>query len=191
MSIQLHNLRPDEKVDLVVRRHWIAFAFLAIYLLGWVFFTLCLFFMVQGIFVNLLIIVFWMYYLIFLYISWINYELDIFVFTNNRIICIEQKSFLNRAVAETTLDKIQEVNIETKGLLANIFDFGTLTIITAGSSPSFDMTYSPRPMVNARYINNLADKYRDHLFSGTKKQKLEWGLNPVSEQVQHVIQAGV
>lgn len=127
----------------------------------------------------------------FLYISWINYELDIFVFTNNRIICIEQKSFLNRSIAETTLDKIQEVNIETKGLLANIFDFGTLTIITAGSSPSFDMTYSPKPMVNARYINNLADKYRDHLFSGSKKQKLEGGQNPVSEQVQHVMQAGV
>lgn len=191
MSVQLHNLRPDEKVDIVIRRHWIAFAFLLIYFLAGIFLSGVLLFVLPLSFGYFIIVCFWMYYLMFLYISWINYELDIFVFTNNRIICIEQKSFLNRAVAETTLDKIQEVNIETKGLLANIFDFGTLTIITAGSSPSFDMTYSPKPMVNARYINNLADKYRDHLFSGTKKQKLEGGQNPVSEQVQHVIQAGV
>lgn len=130
-----------------------------------------------------------MYYSLFLYVTWINYELDIFVFTNNRIICIEQKSFLNRIVSETTLDKIQEVTVQTKGLLANIFDFGTLTIITAGASPNFDMTYSPSPLKNSRYINNIADKYRDTLFSGANKQKQ--AAPPVSEQVQHVLQAGV
>jgi hypothetical protein len=62
----------------------------------------------------LILSIFWMYYLLFLYVSWINYELDVFIFTNNRIVCVEQKTFLNRAVGETTLDKVQEVSIETK-----------------------------------------------------------------------------
>lgn len=191
MSVQLHNLRPDEKVDLVVRRHWIAFAFLGLYAFWGIALTISLLIVFQGSFVYFIISVFWMYYLLFLYISWINYELDIFVFTNNRIICIEQKSFLNRFISETTLDKIQEVTVQTKGLLANIFDFGTLTIITAGSSPNFDMTYSPSPMVNSRYINNIADKYRDTLFSGAGKQKQAPIPPPVQEQVQHVLQSGV
>jgi len=67
----------------------------------------------------------------FLYISWLNHELDLFVITNNRVICIEQKSFLNRAVGECTLDKIQEVSIETKGFFANVLDYGTVTLKTA------------------------------------------------------------
>lgn len=122
----------------------------------------------------LLMITFWMYYALFLYVSWLNYELDVFIFTNNRIVCVEQKTFLNRTVWETTLDKVQEVSIETKWLLANLFDFGTLHIMTSGSSQSFDMTYSPHPMRSSRYINNLVDRYRDSLYGwGTKEQKME------------------
>lgn len=134
--------------------------------------TLLIFFMFGMIAsVVLLMVVFWMYYAMFLYISWLNYELDVFVFTNNRIVCVEQKTFLNRAVWETTLDKVQEVSIETKWLLANLFDFGTLRIMTSGSSPSFDMTYSPHPMKSSRYINNLVDRYRDSLYGWWSKDE--------------------
>lgn len=62
----------------------------------------------------LAITIFWLFYSLFLYINWVNYELDIFVITNNRIICVEQHSFLNRTVGETTLDKVQEVDVQTK-----------------------------------------------------------------------------
>ena len=173
MSIQLSNLRSWEKVDIVLRRHWIAFAFLAIYALGGVIFTLVLFVTLgTSASIVLMMVAFWMYYSLFLYVSWLNYELDVFIFTNNRIVCVEQKTFLNRAVWETTLDKVQEVSIETKWLLANLFDFWTLRIMTSWSSPSFDMTYSPHPMKSSRYINNLVDRYRDSLYWwGTKEEK--------------------
>ena len=173
MTIQLNNLRSGEKVDIVLRRHWIAFAFLAIYALGGILFTIVLLAILgSSASVILMIVGFWMYYSLFLYVSWLNYELDVIILTNNRIVCVEQKTFLNRAVGETTLDKVQEVSIETKGLLANLFDFGTLKILTSGSSPSFDMTYSPHPMTSSRYINNLVDRYRDSLYGwGTKDEK--------------------
>ncbi|MCD5375159.1 hypothetical protein LR010_01765 [Candidatus Gracilibacteria bacterium] len=175
MTIKLNNLRSGEKVDIVLRRHWIAFAFLAIYGLGGILFTIVLFSVLgSSASVILMNIAFWMYYSLFLYVSWLNYELDVFILTNNRIVCVEQKTFLNRSVGETTLDKVQEVSIETKGLLANIFDFGTLKILTSGSSPSFDMTYSPHPMTSSRYINNLVDRYRDSLYGGgTKDEKMK------------------
>jgi hypothetical protein len=128
-----------------------------------------------------MVIAFWMYYSLFLYVSWLNYELDVFILTNNRIVCVEQKTFLNRAVWETTLDKVQEVSIETKWLLANLFDFGTLRIMTSGSSPSFDMTYSPHPMTSSRYINNLVDRYRDSLYGGGTKDDKKKKLGQVEE----------
>jgi len=177
MAVKLENLRAGEKVDIVLRRHWIAFVFLAIYAFGWLLLSLIViasFGLIAS--TVLMLSIFWMYYLLFLYVSWINYELDVFIFTNNRIVCVEQKTFLNRAVGETTLDKVQEVSIETKWLLANLFDFGTLRIMTSGSSPSFDMTYSPHPMKSSRYINNLVDRYRDSLYGWwgmTKEEKMK------------------
>jgi len=175
MAVKLENLRSWEKVDIVLRRHWIAFVFLAIYAIAGVGMTVVSFSLLgYGAAICLMLILFWMYYSLFLYISWLNYELDVFIFTNNRIVCVEQKTFLNRAVWETTLDKVQEVSIETKWLLANLFDFGTLRIMTSWSSPSFDMTYSPHPMRSSRYINNLVDRYRDSLYWwGSKEQKMK------------------
>jgi signal transduction histidine kinase len=175
MSVQLENLRTGEKVDIVLRRHWIAFVFLGIYALWGVILTFILIGTLWLVASCVLILsIFWMYYLLFLYVNWINYELDVFILTNNRIVCVEQKTFLNRAVWETTLDKVQEVSIETKWLLANLFDFGTLKIMTSWSSPSFDMTFSPHPMKSSRYINNLVDRYRDSLYGwGSTEQKME------------------
>jgi len=175
MAVKLENLRTGEKVDIVLRRHWIAFVFLAIYALGWWILTIVIISMLWMIASSVLMLsLFWMYYLLFLYVSWINYELDVFVFTNNRIVCVEQKTFLNRTVWETTLDKVQEVSIETKGLLANLFNYGTLRIMTSWASPSFDMSYSPHPMRSSRYINNLVDRYRDSLYWGwSKEQKMQ------------------
>ena len=170
MPIQLKNLREGEKVDSVIRRHWIVFALVGLYFVWGVFITVTLF-ILMGVsaFTCLLMTIFWMYYSMFLYISWLDYELDLFVITNNRVIAVEQKSFLNRAVGECTLDKIQEVGIETKGLFANIFDYGTVTLKTAGSTTNFDMTFSPKPMESSRYINNIVDRYRDaHSFKSQK-----------------------
>lgn len=180
--IRLSNLRSGEKVDIVLRRHWIAFVFLGIYALWGIFLTLVVFLMFgNSASIVLLMCIFWMYYSLFLYVNWLNYELDVFIFTNNRIVCVEQKTFLNRSVGETTLDKVQEVSIETKWLLANLFDFGTLRIMTSGSSPSFDMTYSPHPMRSSRYINNLVDRYRDSLYGGGSKEAKMKKLAEVEE----------
>lgn len=167
MAVKMKNLKPGEKVDIVIRRHWIAFLLLGVYFVSGIIMSLIIFTILgTSIPVLLFMVIFWMFYCMFLYVTWINYELDIFIFTNNRLVCIEQKSFLNRSVGETTLDKVQEVGIETKGLFANLFDYGTMRIMTAGASPSFDMTFAPQPMKHTRYINNLVDQYRDNLYGG-------------------------
>lgn len=194
MAVKLDNLRSGEKVDIVLRRHWIAFAFLSLYALGWAIFTVIMFLVLgSSAAICLMVIVFWMYYSLFLYVSWLNYELDVFILTNNRIVCIEQKTFLNRSVGETTLDKVQEVSIETKWLLANLFDFGTLKILTSWSSPSFDMTFSPHPMRSSRYINNLVDRYRDSLYGwGSKDAKMKklWQVEEMQLEERKKIMKG-
>lgn len=84
-----------------------------------------------------------------------------FVITNNRIVWVEQKSFLNRAVTECNLGQVQEVNSITKGLFANIFNYGTISIQTAGNMTNLEMTFAPLPLIQSRKILNIVDHYRD------------------------------
>ena len=103
-EVMIDNLRPGEKIELVLRRHWLVYVILALYFISavigsvmiWAFFGLNPFF-------NLLIVTFWMGFVLFIYMEWLNHELDMYVVTNNRIIGVEQVSFLNRVVSECNL----------------------------------------------------------------------------------------
>ncbi len=102
--VQLRNLRKGEKVEFVVRRHWIAFLVVGLYAVGGIIVSMFLLatFGIK-IWMLLLLTIFWMFFAMFLYIEWLNHELDLLVITNNRVICVEQKSFLNRTVGECNL----------------------------------------------------------------------------------------
>ena len=91
------------------------FVMVGLYAVGGIIFTAVIFGLFGFTTMSLLgMSAFWMYYSMFLYISWLNHELDLIVVTNNRVVVIEQKSFLDRDVGETTLDKIQEAGVRTK-----------------------------------------------------------------------------
>ncbi|USN57972.1 MAG: PH domain-containing protein [Candidatus Peribacteria bacterium] len=81
--------------------------------------------------------------------------------TNNRIIGVEQISFLNRKVTECNLGQVQEVNSETKGFFANVLNYGTIYIQTAGSSANLKMDFAPDPLQSSRKVLNIVDDYRD------------------------------
>lgn len=168
--VHLDNIRSGEKVEIVVRRHWIVFWLVGLYALVGVIISLSILLFLNTAWAHILNIVFWMFFSIFLYIEWLNHELDMFVITNNRIVWVEQKSFLNRGVTECNLGQVQEVNSITKWILANIFNYGTISIQTAGNMTNLEMTFAPLPLNQSRKILNIVDHYRDtHSF----KQK-EW-----------------
>lgn len=58
-----------------------------------------------------------MFGLQYIFIEWVNNELDILLLTDRRIIAYEQIKFLDRKFAQTTIDLVQEVNATTSGLL--------------------------------------------------------------------------
>ncbi|MEI6222435.1 MAG: PH domain-containing protein [bacterium] len=75
--------------------------------------------------------VLWIIYL------WYQWFFDISVVTNIRIVDIDQIGFFHQKVSEAGLDKIQDVVYEVRGILQTIFDFGNITIFTAGSRDGF------------------------------------------------------
>ncbi|MDD4151758.1 MAG: hypothetical protein PHR68_04030 [Candidatus Gracilibacteria bacterium] len=165
------HLKEGENIEMVVRRHWIVYIQLGIYaFLGIsVTSTLLGFFGLQF-WLILILCLFWMMFLLFLYIEWLNHELDLFIITNTRIIGVEQISFLNRTISECHLAQVQEVNAKTKGLLSNLLNFGTLLIQTAGNASNFEVAYAPDVINTSRKILNIVDTYRG---DGSLKQRLQ------------------
>jgi len=161
--LKIENLKKWEHLEIAVRRHWIVFVMLGIWFIIGVLITMTLFIILWTSFLSLMLnIMFWLWFLLFLYIKWLNHELDFYIITNNRIIWVEQKTFLDRNVSETNLWQVQEVNSNTKGLFANLLNYGTLFIQTAGSKQNLKMDFAPDPINQARKILNIVDDYRDN-----------------------------
>jgi len=161
-NIKLKDLRPWEKPLMIIKRHWIILVKLWLYFLLWLIFTALFYIFWNYAWAHLLVIIFWMIYSIFLYIEWLNHELDLYIITNNRIIWVDQVGFLNRKVSECNLWQVQEVWNQTKWLLANLLNYWTIKIQTAWNATNFVMDLAPNPINNSREILNEVDKYRDN-----------------------------
>jgi hypothetical protein len=166
-TIAMSNLRDGERIDLVLRRHWIVYVMLGL----WALVPVCLSIslvsyssaIVAAIGVSLyglMLVALWMSFSFFLYLQWINQELDLCIVTTNRVVGIEQLSFLDRKVSECSLDEVQEVNAESKGLFANIFNYGTIYINTASERSSLRVLLTPDSLSNARDVLNVIDEHR-------------------------------
>ncbi|PID86465.1 hypothetical protein CSB08_00595 [Candidatus Gracilibacteria bacterium] len=173
-KLKLENMRPGEEIDMVIKRHWIIFLMLGLY----VFFMIVITLLILGLFSFSLLsffscVILWLFFLLFLYVERLNHELDMYIITNNRIIGVEQIAFLNRTVSECNLGQVQEVNSRTKGFFANILNYGTILIQTAGNAQTLRMDFAPDSLQKSRKILNIVDAYRDMYSKGETMVQLK------------------
>lgn len=163
------QMRPGEHIIMILHRHWIVFVFKIGYMLGLVVTTLIILSMMNplvtifgtGIFWGGLSI-YWMFFLTFILLSWMNDELDLFIITDQRIIGIDQVSSLSRRVSECGLDRVQEVNAEVTGILQTLLRYGHVHIHTASENSDMIVRYAPNPVENGNRINTIISEYRAH-----------------------------
>lgn len=159
------DLQPDEELLMVIRRHWFVFIILALFSLVFILITVGLLIVLfltdaTALFIYLLLIVSWFFWAEFLYIKWLDYELDFFLVTDKRIIGFEQLGFLNRKTVQASIDQIQEVFAINKGVFANIFHYGELRVQTASESTELVLPMIPEALETSRQIHNFIDKHR-------------------------------
>jgi hypothetical protein len=176
-------LKENEEIIMTIHRHWIIlvfhfFYFILLFLTSWVFLTY------KVAIIDILklewlywwgLSIYWIVFLTFIVLDWINDELDIIIITNSRVISIEQLWPLSRTVTECSLDRVQEVNAHTAGILQTIFDFGDVHIRTASETSNMIVKYSPDPIENSRRINNIIQEYRNtHEVSLKTAEPISW-----------------
>lgn len=81
----------------------------------------------------------------FIFLVWMDWYLDVWILTEERIVDIEQMGLFGRNVAEFKLDRIQDVTVHAKGILETIFNYGDVRIQTAGEKEEFVFEQVPGP----------------------------------------------
>jgi len=154
--MKIIKLEENEEVIKIVRKHWLPMVFslvvsIFVAIAPIVFFVLLKKIIFSNITLqNLYVLVFfYLIYLIFvwisIFISWINYYLDIWVLTNKKIVDIEQIGLFSRKVSSIRLDRIQDVKIEVLGLINTFLKIGNIRVQTAAQGEDFIIKTASNP----------------------------------------------
>lgn len=158
--------RNGEEIILLLRRHWLVLLLEFVPLMFFLAGIIILHFLATGVFdflqlqidkvylqlaESFLFMIFW----IILFIVWIDYYLDVWIVTNQRVINIEQVRLFSRQVSELEHSKIQDVTSEVKGVIPTFFRFGYVHIQTAGERARFVFKQVPNPVQTRNIIMQL------------------------------------
>lgn len=168
---RLPNQLPDEKIIKVLRRDLVVLfkkTLLFLFLFG-VLFAFALF--VTTVFPSILqhelfplLVILSSAYLLFIWLffffSFIDYYLDIWIITNERIINVEQKGFFSRTISEQRLFRVQDVTSEVNGFAPTFFKYGNVYIQTAAEKERFSFEQVPDPNGVRDTIIKLAEQER-------------------------------
>jgi uncharacterized membrane protein YdbT with pleckstrin-like domain len=168
------SLNPDEEIQHVVRKHWFILlrdTFSILVLLALPFF---LYSFIAGREISLgpqmsFLIDFSPSVLTFagalwvlllwakLFGVWTDYYLDTWIITNKRVIDIEQFGFFRRQISSFRMERIQDVTIEIKGIIATLLHFGDIHVQTAGEGQEFIIRGIPHPEMVKDTIREYSD----------------------------------
>lgn len=172
--------QENEVIILLLRRHSFV---IIIKLILWIFIALLpipFYFILGGFLSNiipavliaplmyLVISLFYLFVWMFIFFAFIDYYLDVWLVTSERIINIEQKGLFNRTASEQKLFRIQDITSETKGIFGTFLNYGDVFIQTAGEQQRFIFKQVPHPEQVAKKINSLVEenKKRHHIVDG-------------------------
>ncbi len=107
----------------------------------------------------------------FFFQEFIDYYLDTWIVTTERVINIEQHGLFNRVAAEMHLAMVQDVSAEVRGPLHTFLDYGDVHIHSAGPIKSFHFKDIPNPERVRQAILRFAedDKHRHPRSYGKEK----------------------
>ena len=173
--------KPGEKIFLLLRRHWFTYlAFMVIGLIMSIPLVILFIYLIVyqqnflPVILNISILVTSAYSLLIiglLLYGFIDYYLDVYIVTNERIVNIEQNGFFKRKISELHLHQIQDVNAEVKGTFATLMHFGDIHIQTAGELDNFTFKAVPNPYRISKIIVDLQETILEAEYVEAKRGK--------------------
>jgi len=116
------------------------------------------------------------YYLfiwLFFFFSFIDYYLDVWIITSERIIDIQQHGFFSRVIAENKIFRIQDVTSEVNGFFPTIMAYGDVYVQTAGTKERFLFNQIPNPNQVRDTIIKLVERKKQEARAEEKEERME------------------
>jgi uncharacterized membrane protein YdbT with pleckstrin-like domain len=88
---------------------------------------------------------------------WTNYYLDVWTVTNKRLITVDQRGLFFRDTGSFRLERLQDINVSVRGILATFLKYGDLEAETASSDKNFIARGIPDPQELKALILKAAD----------------------------------
>ncbi|MBU0625712.1 PH domain-containing protein [Patescibacteria group bacterium] len=110
---------------------------------------------------------FWVW--LFLFSNFIDYYLDAWIVTNDRILNVEQSGLFNRTVSELDLINIQDVTSEVHGVLPFLFGYGDVFVQTAAEKSRFVFEQVPQPEEIRKRLLMLVEEEQKNLRSVNRR----------------------
>ena len=114
------------------------------------------------------------YYLaiwLFFFSTVLDYYMDIWIITNDRIIAVEQQGLFSRIVSEMDLWLVQDVTSEINGIMPTLFGYGTLSVQSAAERARFHFERVSRTNHVRQRILDLADEDRKYHVGSIEMKK--------------------
>lgn len=168
----LPNSKPGEKTILFLRRHWLGVVKLMLFTSIAAVAPIAITWLLGQTMPNLLgsaagdavaSIFLSMYYLAivtFFFQTFIDYYLDVWIVTTERLINIEQHGLFNRTASEMHIALVQDVTAEVRGVLHTFLDYGHVHIQSAGTKKRFLFKHVAHPEQVRNTILRLAEEDR-------------------------------
>ncbi len=172
-NLRFEGQSPDEKILLLLRAHPITN-------IPWIFFSL-VFFLVPffvprlaaffGFSLNLIPDTYLLAFLIINYLislaiafeGFLYWYFNVTLITAQKIIDIDFEPVLYKGVDLAPLPKIEETDSKTAGIFGTFFNFGNVSVQTAGATVAIEMKNVPKPAIVADLILDWAGVAHQHM----------------------------
>ncbi len=104
--------------------------------------------------------------LIFLVLATKIYNANQLIITDRNVTQVLQAGLFSRKVSELTMDNIEDVTANQKGIFPTLFNYGILTVETAGEQNNFIFKYCPNPNAYAKALQDCRSEYHDKRIRG-------------------------
>jgi membrane protein YdbS with pleckstrin-like domain len=106
-----------------------------------------------------------------LYTATYVYRQSRLLVTDKSLVQVMQKTLFIRKVSRLSMSNVEDVNEEQRGVLASIFNYGTLTVQTAGTEDNFIFSLCPNPAKLADRIIEARQAYAKSIEEEDAKHK--------------------
>jgi len=120
-----------------------------------------------------------LFVLAYIFIEWTTYYLDVWHITNKRIIDVEQIGIFHRDTKSLRFERIQDITVEVKGIIATFLNFGDVHVQTAGATREIIIYQVRKPYKLKKMITVAIDESSERFYKEHSKRMRESGIpNP-------------